>query len=57
MEIFYSFIKTTMTNKNQMIAPVQKKPGTDFIKLLIGIAVVIAILVALKLLSEALGII
>lgn len=57
MEIFYSFIKNTMANKNQMIAPVQKKPGTDFIKLLIGIVVVIAILVALKLLSEALGII
>ncbi len=46
-----------MQNNNQIISPVQKKPGTDFIKLFIGIAVVIAVLVALKLLSEALGII
>lgn len=57
MKMVYSLNKNTMANKNQTIAPVQKKPGTDFIKLLIGIAVVIVVLVALKLLSEALGII
>lgn len=45
-----------MENKNETINPVQKKPGSDFVKLFISIVVVIAILVALKFLAEALGV-
>ncbi len=44
-----------MENKNQAIEP-QNKKMNDFLKLFIGIVVVIISLVALKYLSTALGI-
>jgi hypothetical protein len=44
-----------MENNNQIIEP-QKKFSNDFMKLVIGIIVVIVLLVALKYLADALGI-
>lgn len=44
-----------MESKNQNIIPEGKKSSNDFIKLLIGIIVVIAAMVALKFLASALG--
>jgi hypothetical protein len=46
-----------MKNTNQTIHPNDKKSTNDFIKLVIGIFVFILILVALKYLVSALGII
>jgi len=46
-----------MENKNHTIEPESKKSINDFTKLLIGIVVVIAAMVALKYLFSALGII
>lgn len=46
-----------MENTNQTIQPNDKKSSNDFIKLVIGIFVFIVILVALKYLVSALGII
>lgn len=46
-----------MDNNNHTIDPENKKSINDFIKLFIGIVVVIISIVALKYLSTALGII
>ena len=45
-----------MENTNQTIEPKDKKSSSDFVKLVIGIVVFIIILVALKYLVSALGI-
>ncbi len=46
-----------MENTNQTIQPNDKKSTNDFMKLLIGVVVFVAVLVALKYLVSALGII
>jgi hypothetical protein len=46
-----------MENTNQTIQPNDKKSTNDFMKLLIGIFIFIIVLVALKYLVNALGII
>ncbi|WP_167617022.1 hypothetical protein [Maribellus sediminis] len=44
-----------MEDKNQTINPVEKKSSGDFVKLLVGIVLLIAVLVALKYAFEAFG--
>lgn len=46
-----------MENKGQILEPGKEKSSNDMIKLLVGIVVVIAALVALKYLMSALGVI
>ncbi len=46
-----------MENTNQTIQPNDKKSTNDFMKLLIGVVVFVVVLVALKYLVSALGII
>jgi hypothetical protein len=46
-----------MENTNQTIQPRDKKSTNDFMKLLIGMVVFVVVLVALKYLVSALGII
>jgi hypothetical protein len=45
-----------MENKNHTVQPENKKSMSDFMKLFIGIVVVILAMVALKYLASALGI-
>lgn len=45
-----------MENQIQNTEQENKKPSGDFVKLLIGIAVVIIVLIALKLLASAVGV-
>lgn len=45
-----------MENKNHIVEPENKKSISDFMKLFIGIVVVIISMVALKYLASALGI-
>ena len=54
---FNNSIYNKMENTNQTIQPNDKKSTNDFVKLVIGIFVFILILVALKYLVSALGII
>jgi len=53
---FNNLNKNKMENKNQTIEPENRKSINDFVKLLIGIFVVIIVMVALKYLASALGI-
>jgi len=53
---FNNLNKNKMENKNQAIEPENRKSINDFVKLLIGIFVVIIVMVALKYLASALGI-
>lgn len=46
-----------MQNKNHAVEPENKKSMNDFLKLFIGIVVVIVAMVALKYLAIALGVI